>query len=521
VLGLEARFRRADLLVNDKAVFSFFDQRIPADITSTRHFDAWWKKARREGPTLLDLSIEDLIDPAAAPLDEEAFPELWHHGDVEMPLGYEFDPDSPTDGVTVVVPVSGLERIDPAVFEWHVPGLREQLIVALIRSLPKRIRKLFAPIPETARSLLAGGVPTDVGLVEHLRGELGRMGSVVIPPDAFDLEGLPAHLRPVFQVVDEDGRVLAQGRDMAALKSDLLEEARATASVTNHEVEQSGLTTWSFGELPEVVELEGPGRTVQAYPAVIDEGNSVSVRLLATATEQAEATWVGVRRLLLLNLPSPGRLLRPLQTEDAKLALATGPYDDADGWAEDCLTGALDDLLIEAGGPPRDAVAFDALLDRARNELSDRLTVVAEGSLRVLSMLRMVRGGLDAAGSRFPDAVSDMRLQIRRLIYPGFVTGIGADRLPDVHRYLHAIERRLERLAEHPSRDRELMIHLQTLEAEHDRLQEVLPPSPQMVDIAWMLQELRVSLFAQALGTRGKVSEKRIETALSELPTTG
>ncbi|MDH5371599.1 MAG: ATP-dependent RNA helicase HrpA, partial [Acidimicrobiia bacterium] len=209
ILGLEARFRRTDLLVDDHTVFEFFHARIPDDITSSRHFDAWWRRNRESDPHLLDLSLSDLIDPEASITDPAAYPEVWQHGDVTIPLGYEFDVDSPTDGVTVVVPLTNLDRIDPSIFEWHVPGLRDELVIALIRSLPKRLRKALAPIPETARSILSKGIPGGTGLTTFLRREVARIVGEPIPPDSFDLESLPSYLRPIFQITADDGTVLA------------------------------------------------------------------------------------------------------------------------------------------------------------------------------------------------------------------------------------------------------------------------------------------------------------------------
>ncbi len=517
VLGLEARFRRTDLLTDDRRAFEFFDARLPEDITSVRHFDAWWRRTRDDQPDLLDLSLEELVDPTAESLHEEDFPRVWQYGDLEIPLGYEFDPTSPTDGVTIAVPISSLERIDPAVFDWHVPGLREEMVVAMIRTLPKRLRKRLTPIPETARRLLAGGTPAGVGPITHLRRELSRMLGEPLPVGAFDVEQLPPHLRPRFQILTDDGAVLAEGSDLAELKQMLTAEARAAATAARHPLEVDGLTSWSIGELPESVEIEGPGHAVTAYPALVDGGDSVSVRLLATAAEQAYETWRGTRRFLVLNLPPARKLLDPLLTDDARIVLAAGPYDEPDDWSADTLNAALDRLLTRHGGSPRNAVEFDALLDHARNELYDELTLVADGSLRVLWTLRNLEPRLRESTRRFPDAVADMRSQIRRFVYPGFVTGLGADRLEDAHRYLRAIERRLDRLPDNTQRDRELMERVGALEAEHDRMQDLLPASPLMVDVAWMLQELRVSFFAQSLGTRGKVSEKRIRAALDDL----
>jgi ATP-dependent helicase HrpA len=516
VHALEARQRRADLLVEDDVIYRFFDRRLPDDVTSVRHFDRWWKEVRAEDPHRLDLSLELLIDPAAGMVDEESFPEVWVYGDLALPLTYEFDPGSPTDGITVDVPVQGLERVDPAVFEWHVPGLREELITALLRSLPKQIRKRFSPVPNTVRQLMAGLDPEDGGLLRFLRRELTRLGGEAIPVDAFDLTRLPTHLRPTFRVVDADGKVLSEGSDLSVLKTGLRQAARVTAAATGHELEQTGLTAWSLGELPRVVEISGSAHAVRTYPALIDEGDSVGVRLLATPAEQAEAMWAGTRRLLLLNLPSVGRLLRPLLTTRASAAVKSGPYETSAEWSQDCLTCAVDEVMGKLGGHVWDAVAFEGLLAATRDELDASLSAVAGTSLEILDTLQSVRTALARMSGQFESSVADVEEQIERLVYPGFVAGVGAGRLSDVHRYLLAVERRLEQLPEDSERDRQRMVTVRKLEAEHDRLREALGDSVSVLEIAWMLQELRVSLFAQALGTRGKVSEKRISRALAE-----
>jgi ATP-dependent helicase HrpA len=516
VHALEARRRQADLLVDDDVLFEFFDQRLPEDITSVRHFDRWWKEARRQDPHQLDLSLDVLIDPSTGPVDLEAFPEVWAHGDLALPLTYQFDPGSPADGITVDVPIQSLDRVDPAVFEWHVPGFRAELVTALIRSLPKQLRKRFSPVPNTVRELLDGLDPGEGGLLRYLRRELTRIGGVPVPVDAFDLTRLPFHLQPTFRVVDSESKVLAQGNDLAVLKAELREEARVTTAAVGHDLEQTGLTTWSIGELPRVVEISGAAHSVRTYPALIDEGDSVGVRLLATPAEQADAMWAGVRRLLLLNLPSAGRLLRPLLTSQATVAVKGGPYDTPAHWAQDCLTCAVDQLMEQAGTQVWDGVAFEALLAVTRDNLYAGLTAVAEASLLILGTLRSVRIALVRVPDKFESSAADVEEQVDRLIYPGFVTGVGAGRLSDVHRYLQAIERRLEQLPENAERDRRRMAAVRRLEDEHDRLREALPDSASLMEVAWMLQELRVSLFAQALGTRGKVSEKRIAQALAD-----
>ncbi len=519
VLEMEARERRANLLVEDDVLVRLFSDRIADDITTVRHFDRWWRDIKEASPHLLDLSLTDLIDPAAADPDPEAFPAVWEYGDLGLPLEYEFDPTSPADGMTIDIPLQGLVRIDPAVFEWHVPGMREELVIALIRSLPKHFRKAFAPVPDTARTVLARISPEEgAGLLVPLRRELIRIGGVPIPIDAFDLESLPLHLRPSFRIIDDSGASIATGSDLPKLKNLVREETRSVVQAATHDLEQNGLTSWSIGELPDVVEVAGDGPTMQAYPALIDEDDSVGVQLLATPAEQDVAMWQGTIRLLLLNLPSPGKLLRPLLTPGAKQALRTGPHTNQTEWVEDCLGCALGEIVAEAGGPAWDGVAFDRLLTRAKNELHGRVTAVANDSISLLGALQDTEVAFNRLNEdRHADVISDIASQVGSLIYPRFLTHIGSDRIPDVTRYLQAIEKRIERLPQDPDKDAVNMGLIHQLEDELNRLEQAIPDDPRLMDAAWMIQELRVSLFAQTLGTRVKVSAKRVRSLLIEI----
>ena len=509
VHDLEARERRTDLLVDDDVLFEFFDTKVPGDVVSVRHFDRWWRDERQRHPRLLHLSLDDLIDPRVAAPDTESFPDEWRHGDVTMPLSYAFEPGADLDGVIVDVPLGHLDRVDPSVFDWHVPGYRVELITELIRTLPKSLRKPFVPIPDTARLVADKLDPADGRLVVTLRRELSRLGAQQIPIDAFDLDRLPAHLRPSFRIVDDHGEPVAQGGDLGELKHQLEVQAR-TATGPGHDLERIGLTSWSIGELPRVVEIGDP--PVKAYPALVDEGGSVAVRLLATPLEQADAMWKGCRRLLALNLPSIGRILRLLLTEEARRLARSGPHGSPAEWVADCTTCVAGSVLADAGGPAWNATEFDALIAAAGDDLAERVDTIGESSLEILAAAADVRRAL--AGVEGP-AGDDMRGQLDQLVYPGFVTSVGAGHLADVERYVRALHRRLERFVEDPIRDAELMAKVQRLEAEHDRLIDVIGPTPELTDVAWMLQELRVSFFAQTLGTSGKVSERRIEKALA------
>ncbi|MDH4307453.1 MAG: ATP-dependent RNA helicase HrpA [Acidimicrobiia bacterium] len=508
------RERRFDLLVGDEALAGFFDARVPPDVFDTRRFDRWWRDQRTETPTLLDLTLDDVFDPAADRANSDQFPEVWRHGDLELPIHYEFDPSSPSDGVTIDLTLDQVDRVDPSVFEWQVPGLRAELIDALVRSLPKALRKLFLPIGDTVQAVLGRLEPGTEGLFVALRRELTRIAGTPIGPDAFDLDRVPEHLRPLIRIIGDNGEVLASGPDLRRLRDGLDSPARRDEST--HPLEQSGLTKWSFGELPQEVRVGVPGQQIRAFPALSDDGDSVSIRLTPTIADQRRTSRAGLRRLVLLQLPSPAKLLRHVLDDRARALIRIGPYDTPSRWVEDCLGAAVDEVIDRGGGPVWDGRAFDRLLTVVKDQLADTVASVAEHSLAVLEALWDLGLAVDEAPVAASDAIDDVAAQANQLIYPDFVTGVGAGRLADVARYLRAAEHRLHKLASRPERDRAAMEEIRALETEFDRTVEAIGTSPELTVIAWQLQELRVSLFAQHLGTREAVSAKRIRRALEQ-----
>lgn len=517
VLEIETRERRADLLVPDDAIVAWFDARIPADITSATAFDAWWRREREKDPRLLELSRTDLIDPGARAPDEEAFPRSWHYGDLDLPLTYEFDTTSPYDGVTVDVPLASLDRIDPGVFEWNVPGFREDLITSLIKALPKQQRKQFAPAAETARTISPEIAETEGHLIESLARILTRRGKVIIRPDDFDLERVPTHLKPWFRVIDERDTVVAEGEDLSAVVDQMRDRARETVAASTHALERTGITSWDFGDLPRVVSVGDIEHTADAYPALVDAGASVSIRLMATSGDQAEASWQGLRRLVLLELPSPRRLLRDVLASRGPVHTAGSPYEDSTEWMEDCMRCAVDAVLAESGGLVWSQSDYDTMMRTMRSDLGETLESIGVDAADVLESLHLLDAAMDTTPDVFSDVLEDIDEQIDRFIFPDFISAVGANRLSDVKRYLDAATYRLEKLRENPDRDRANMQTVRQLGGELDNLTEVLSASQELVETAWMLQELRVSLFAQPIGTKGSISEKRVRRALEDL----
>jgi ATP-dependent helicase HrpA len=517
---LEERVRRRDIRVDDETLFEFYDARIGSEVVSGRHFDTWWKRARREQPDLLDFEQSLLVRDESVTVDEEHFPDEWRSGDVVLPLSYVFEPGAPTDGVTVDVPLAQLNQVDAADFWWHVPGRREELVTALIKTLPKQWRRQFVPAPDHARAVADDLVPAG-SVVQAVADALRARTGVVVPVDAFDLEAVPDHLRMTFRVVD-GGREVATGKDLDALREQLRPKLRSALARVAVHVEERGLTAWTLGELPRRVEHRRGTATVQGYPALVDEGATVGVRVFEDEAEQAHAMRLGTRRMLLLALPSPVVSIVKRLDNRTKLTLASSPYPDVLSMLEDCTVSAVDYLMTRSGGPTWDAAGFERLTELVRADLHaityEDVTTVAS-VLALTSPLRARVAELSAPAVK--PVAEDLRAQLSWLVHEGFVSETGHEQLVHLPRYLRAIDRRLDRLAEDPFRDDRSMLVVQEVEDHWDEVYDRLPAhrraDPDVRAARWMIEELRVSLFAQNLGTAYPVSPKRIRNALAAL----
>ncbi|WP_206443344.1 ATP-dependent RNA helicase HrpA [Candidatus Protofrankia californiensis] len=535
---LEHRARRRDILVDDETLFDFYDQRIPADVVSGRHFDSWWKKARRSRPDLLAFSASMLVKTGADGVDERDYPDVWQHGELALALSYQFEPGTDADGVTVRIPLPLLNQVTGEGFDWQVPGLRAELVTALIRSLPKQVRRSFVPAPDYAARVLETVTPADGPLLAVLERELDHLTGVAVPRESWQLDRVPDHLKITFRVVDEEQDTLAEGKDLAALTRQLAPTMREAVCVVADGVEREGLLTWDFGPLAQIVEQQRPGRPVRAYPALVDQTHSVAIRVFATETEARHAMWLGTRRLLLLNAPSPIKQINARLNNKAKLTLSHHPYRDVADLLDDCVACAADKLISQCGGPVWDPDGFAKLRGIVHADLDETALDVVTKVERILATAHTVSGQLaerqpqsqsrtaerrlkTTAGLALVPALSDIRSQLSGLVYQGFVSASGWQRLPDVARYLSAIERRLEKLPLDPERDRERMRQVEQVTLEYQRMLDRTPPgSPhgeELQRIRWMIEELRVGLFAQTLRTAYPVSVERIFRAMDQL----
>ncbi|MEV7465815.1 ATP-dependent RNA helicase HrpA [Streptomyces kronopolitis] len=543
---LEHRARRRDILVDDETLFDFYDRRLPDDVVSGAHFDAWWKQKRRDEPELLNFEHSMLINESAEAVTKDDYPDSWRQGKLKFKVTYQFEPGADADGVTVHIPLQVLNQVSAEGFDWQIPGLREQLVTELIRSLPKPIRRNYVPAPNYAARFLDSTVPLQGALTTSLAAGLQRMVGVPVEAADFDPDRIPDHLKITFRVIDERRRKLAEAKDLEALRLRLKPKTRAALSKAFEQgaerpagdrtgdgagggadertaagpEQRTGLTSWTLGTLPRTFETRRAGQPLKAYPALVDEGSSVAVRLFDTEAEQLTAMWAGTRRLILLNIPTnPAKFAQDKLSNQQKLALSRNPHGSIPALFEDCVTAAADRLIAARGGPAWDEESFRKLFDAVRTDLVDV-------TLRTIQQVQEVLAAWQACERRlketaFPSllpSLTDIKEQLAALIRPGFVTAHGAKRLPDLMRYLVAADRRLQQLPTNAERDRTRMAKVKEMQDEYAWLLEQFPqghPVPAAArEIRWMIEELRVSYFAHALGTAYPVSDKRIVKAV-------
>ncbi|WP_314935496.1 ATP-dependent RNA helicase HrpA [Rothia mucilaginosa] len=590
---LEARLRRRDLRVDDSVLFAFYDARIPAHVTDVRAFDKWWKQARLEDDNFLDFNPEKLINEEAADYDDSQFPRQWvqrtDSGELTLDLRYEYAPTAgiggartdaaKRDGVAVQVPILFLNQLSPEPFRWQIPGLRHELVTALIKSLPKAIRRNFVPAPDVARAACAAleedYSPATDELIPSLALVLRRLRGVVVEPEAFNWDAVPEHLKMGFQVRNARNKILGEGKDLRALQQQLHKEIRSaladslgasddtmakmvalaqggsgnsgssaastkngaknaqggtaqTAQPTDAPGSQvreiSGLTEFPAdlfpnGEIPRKVQRIIATQAVNGYPALVDEETSVGLRIFPTEAEQLHAQRRGIIRLLQLQVPSPVRYVSEHLSHKEKIVFTQNPHGSIDELIRDCTVAALDHLVPHT--PIFTYAEYSELYEHVRAELIETVFDVTKLVAEILSEATALKKAIKKATSLTTmHAVSDVKAQMENLVYPGFVAKTGYDQLVHIPRYLKAAQVRLTKLGPNLHRDNQLMLTVQNLEDSYDNAVKSLPAGTIVPDalrrVNWMIEELRVSFFAQELGTAYTVSEKRIAKAQRE-----
>ncbi|WP_133542778.1 ATP-dependent RNA helicase HrpA [Microbacterium sp. BK668] len=570
---IEERERRRDILAGDEAVYAFYDARIPRDVFDVRSFEAWWRDATHRTPRLLDMTEADLAGEVQRS-DERDFPARWRQGDQVLSLAYRFEPGAPDDGVTAVVPLALLAQLRPDGFDWQVPGMRDELIAGLLRALPKAIRRHVVPAADWAarfaEELDGQGPESHDGLPpttlrEALAARIQRIANQPVTVADFDLERVPGHLLVSFRAVDERGRTVGSDRDLPALQDRLAGRARTAvsrsltsssgtsrtprsssapplaslareprsetkrpapasgAAAQSAFAEQAGLTDWTFGDLPEVVDTRVAGGVVRGYPAIVDEGTTVALRIEATPEAAERANRAGVRRLVLLAVASPSTYVLDHLTSAEKLALAASPYPSAKALIEDARVAVADAVIARTAptGVVRTRAEFDRVRDAFSAAVVDELFRTVSLVARVLTAAREVERAMREQNSlTLLAALNDVRGQLAGLVYPGFVLRTGTARLAHLPRYLRGALDRVRTLPDNPGRDRQRLTELERASAIYAEAGGSIPPLPDapsaVIHARWLLEEYRVSLFAQSLGTAEPVSLQRIQKALRE-----
>jgi ATP-dependent helicase HrpA len=520
---MESKSRRRDILVDEEVLFAFYDARLPEGIYSGKSFDKWWKGAQRETPRLLHLTREDLLRDEGASVSELAFPATLQVGRMALKLDYHFEPGHPADGVTLIVPLAAVPQLAAPRFEWLVPGLLQEKLIALIKSLPKPIRRNFVPAVNFATACVEALPYGEGRLLDAFAHQLLRMTGVTVEEGAWDLTALPPHLRMNFRVVDERGKTVSEGRDLAALQAALAGEVRQSLHTEAHyEWERQGLTAWDFEMLQQQVTMARAGLNLSVFPALVDEGESVAVRPFESSQAAAVAHRAGVRRLFMLAVQEKVKYLRKELKKNSILCLHYMPLGKCEELVEALISAAVEQALFMEAEPPRDRVAYEALLELARGRLIAQAEALSQAAAAALATHHAIRKALKGAvPPNWLESMADINEQLGRLIYPGFVSATPALWLLQLPRYLQGIERRLEKLKADPQRDRATLREMQPLWQRYWQRCEggTRCGEGELLQFRWLLEELRVSLFAQGLKTLEPVSVPRLEKRWKSLPT--
>ena len=520
---IEERTRRRDILFDDEAIFEFYNRRIPAEVASTRDFEGWWKKARVETPDLLTMTRENLIDESVVEPAETSLPSEWRQGDQTLSLSYRFEPGAPDDGVTVAVPLPLLAGLRADGFDWQVPGFREELVTALIKALPKHIRKNVVPAADWARKLLAASPEISTSSITgFLAREIAAQTYTAVTEKDFDWDRVPPHLRVTFAVMDARGKTVGSGKTLSALQASLKPAARESVArvveTPRDTLERAGLTAWDFDSLDRSRDVKHGGNTIRAYPALVDDGTSASIRLMSTPHDQAASHPAGVRRLLLLSIPSPLGYVQEHLTTQEKLVLAQSPYRGNAALFEDCMLACVNAVVGDR------EIFTRAEFEAARNEVS---ATIVDSLFQTVALVSKIVAKSRDADKAIKGATSlallaplgDARAQLEALVYNGFVGVTGLERLRRLPAYLDGIVHRVGKLPENPGRDRVWMSEVELATNRYRDAGGELPlaagSEAAIIRARWMLEELRLSLFAQHIPTAEPVSLQRITKVLA------
>ncbi|MFQ3249670.1 MAG: ATP-dependent helicase HrpA [Glaciecola sp.] len=528
---LEQKSRRRDLLIDEDDLCDFYQQRLPSEICNEVQFKKWWKVNSNKTPDLLDFSIQELLKKDASSIGKTDFPDEWKQGNLRLQLTYVFEPKANNDGVNIHIPLPILNQLENVGFDWLVPGFQHELVVALIKSLPKKLRRNFVPAPDFAAACLSEIQAKDKqGLPQSLRfalaRKLHRMTGVPISEEDFLDAELPNHLQFNFVVVDNEGHTLNIGKNLADLQGKLKGKVKETLeSVATPELERQNLESWDFESLPSAFEQKHAGFKIKAYPALVKKSNKVDIVLFDNQQEADKAHRLGVYQLIKNTVPSPLKFLQQKLPNKAKLSLYFNPFGQINILIDDIIMASIDQLVREFEQKKqtqiRDKDDFTLACDLVRENINDLALQIANkievGLTTAHNIQKQCKGNIPL---NMLNNLGSIKSQLNLLVYKGFVFDFGYKRLDDWNRYVAALNQRLDKLKVDTNRDRLNQLDVDKALAKYEETKTKLLKSggdlSQLDEVKWMIEEFKVSLFAQQLGTNIPISLKRISNRLSE-----
>ena len=545
VQSLEKKTRRRDILVDEEELVEFYNSRLAEHVCSESSFKKWWQKASQVQSDMLNFERHQLLKRDASDITEQSFPDVWQQHNLLFPLEYEFEPNQEYVGVCIFIPIEQLNQVQDVGFDWLVPGLRHELVVALIKSLPKRLRRNFVPAPDYATACLADMPTVDkkgnaLNMVDALANKLFRMSGSQVANDDFNVEALPSHLRMNFAVINNHTsqtqssnnkqtgskrNILGRDKSLNSLKQTFQGQlSKSLQKVASSGIEKENLHTFSIEDLPKVYSQKQNGVEIKAFPALEDAGKQVNVKLFTSEQEASSQHRLGIIKLIKTNVPSPVKYLQEKLPNKAKLSLYFNPFGQVSLLIADIIDAAVDDLLIELGGSDniRSKEAYNAAQEHVRMELNDRALNIAKQVEVGLSVANQVqkycKGSIPL---NMVNHISHIKEHLSVLVFKGFVFYYGSTQLADWNRYLKGLLQRCEKLKVDPNRDRLNQIEIDKANDIVSTLREDLKKRQRdttaLTELSQMIEEFRISLFAQQIGTKFPISLKRIRNKVQDI----
>ena len=515
--ALEHKARRPDVLVDEELIFAFYDQRVPPHIHNGAAFEAWRKEAERTDAKLLHLKKDDLMRHEAEGITTDKFPPQLKIDNISFALSYNFSPGKNDDGITLTVPLALINQVSAARCEWLIPGILAEKVVQLIKTLPQKIRRNLVPVPEFAATFCRDVQPTNTPLLQALARYLREQKQLDTPLDAFRLEQLPQHLLMNFRVVDEHGRQLGMSRNFAQLHAELAPRAAPVIAAVSKEISaplnEQRSTTWSFGEFLDTRVVQRAGQSVTLFNALVDDNDAVLLRAFETRDAAQLAHRGGLRRLFMLLLKEQVKYMEKNLPDAQKLGMLYMPLGTPQELQNQVLAMTFERCCLN-DPLPFNETTFVLRGKEAKNRLLLIAQEIARLAFNILTEYHALQKSLPALKAQV-QASADIRAQLEFIIHKRFIETTAYERLQHLPRYLKAINLRIEKLRANPARDAQCMAQIQPLTQALQKLRQVHKADIRVDEFAWLMQELRVSLFAQELKTPVIVSVKRLEKMLA------